>query len=191
MSQSKKPKVIKMTDKIDYSRDVSADGRFPIILEVGAIAAADMGYSEGQIRSEYAHNAKERVDQLHAKFMRDLTGNATIEERDTWPRKLAAAVAIKGKSSDKRHIAALAKGAEERGITVSKFAERILEKDLKFAVLQDEADALRTRAKVGIAQAASEAVPLSNIDSAFRQLFDQIALAGAAKIAEWQTGASS
>lgn len=43
---------------------------------------------------EYRTNGLRKVDNAHADFMRTLTGDATIEERDTWVTKAAAAAYV-------------------------------------------------------------------------------------------------
>lgn len=43
---------------------------------------------------QYRTNGLRKIDDVHAEFMRTLTGDATIEERDTWVTKAAAAAYV-------------------------------------------------------------------------------------------------
>lgn len=99
--------------------------------------------------------AAKMIDDYHAKMMRDLTGNATIEERDTWQAKRNAAAALVAGSADEHQTAMITLEATEREITPEALAGLILEKNAAFHVLIGRAAGIRTKAKMAVGTAKS------------------------------------
>lgn len=117
------------------------------------------------------HSALQAVDKQHATFMRDLTGNATIEERDTWQSKELAARALVAQveanataaaaNEDPPQIATLSQiemltiEANYRGVTPTELAETIIAKADLFKKLTGLAAGVRAKARAAIKAATT------------------------------------
>lgn len=150
--------------KIDFTKAVDADAK----------------------RAALRTAAQARIAAEHAAVMRVLTGNATIEERDTWKTKEDAARAFLYGAATAGQQAMLELEAEGRGEEVQALASAIVAKADSFARLIGLASKLRAEARAAVDQATDAAVPLSGvpagIDAVFSSLSDQVAAA----IADWQ-----
>jgi len=100
---------------------------------------------------------EKQVDAFHAKLLRDLTGDASAEERDTWVVKAAAAKAVVAASADAGQEAMLTAEGTARGMTLAEMAMMIEAKDSQFKGLVGLAAALRVKGHNLIAAATSEA----------------------------------
>jgi hypothetical protein len=92
-------------------------------------------------------NALADVDRIHAEHLRQLTGNATIEERDTWAPKSLAARALLAGAADETQEAMLELEAGQRGVTAEVLAGIILARGVEFERLIGLAGAMRAKAR--------------------------------------------
>jgi hypothetical protein len=98
-----------------------------------------------------------QVEAFHAELLRNLTGGASAEERDTWVVKAAAAKAVVAGAADAGQQAMLTVEGTARGMTLAEMATMIEAKDAQFKVLVGKAAALRVHGHTLVAAAASEA----------------------------------
>lgn len=146
---------------------------------------------DAALRDAITQKALVRVNDTHTMFMRTLTGNATIEERDTWKTKEEAARAmIAGKATDGQ-TAMITLEAQGDGTDPAQLAATIVAKAEGYQTLIGMAAGLKTKAKAAIAQAVDPALPLDQIEVAIAQVFAQIASESTAAIAQWQSQGAS
>ncbi|WP_420567832.1 hypothetical protein [Thalassovita sp.] len=143
---------------------------------------ADPVPTHAQLRT----TALQRVDQEHAAFMRHLTGDATIEERDTWKTKEEAARAVLADAATPGQQAMLALEAEGRGEEVATLAATIVAKADGFAMLIGLASKLRAKARASITQATDDTVPVADVSAALDAVFTALGAQVQTAIAEWQ-----
>lgn len=98
-------------------------------------------------------NALAEVDQVHAGQLRQLTGNATIEERDTWAPKANAARALLAGAADEAQAAMLGLEAAQRGLSAEELTQTILARAAAFEQLIGVASAIRTKARAAFTSA--------------------------------------
>lgn len=140
-------------------------------IEVPIKPSAFHSWTEGEwrpqdeLRDELRKEAFVRVDAEHARYLEDLTGNASQAERDTWARKLLAARAIVSGTATPSDNATLTKGAEQRGLSLAAFADVIIARDAEFVAVVDLADAIRDKARNAVSDATAETVPLVEIET--------------------------
>lgn len=72
------------------------------------------------------------LDQEHAEILRNLTGNATIEERDTWQSKALAAEAIQAGNANPYQLDMIGTEASLSGVEVAELVTTILTKNAGF-----------------------------------------------------------
>lgn len=130
--------------------------------------------------------ALNHVDKVHAGFLRDLTGNATVEERDTWSIKESAARAIVGGSATEGQQSMLAYEAQGIGIEPLALAEIIIGKAEDFQALIGLAAGVKAKAKAAITQATGDQVPVEQVGPTLEQVFGQISAEIDAAIAQWK-----
>lgn len=116
-------------------------------------------------------SALAEVDRLHAETLRQLTGNATTEERDTWAPKATAARAILAGTADATQTAMLGLEAEVRGIPLKTWAKKVLENSAAFEVLVGKASAFRAKSR----KAINESADVDALDAAWKQLQKEMA----------------
>lgn len=98
----------------------------------------------------YRTEAIEAVKGQHAVFMRQLTGNATIEERDTWaPKAQAAERYINGTPTDAERLM-IETEAQFRQIDPTEFAMGVKAKADAFARLIGLAGGIKSKAEAAI-----------------------------------------
>lgn len=108
-------------------------------------------------------DAMRQVDVEHADLLRRLTGNATIEERDTWTVKEAAARAqLDGTATDSQQQM-LAMEAEGRQQSVNALASIIVAKADQFRVLVGLTSKLRAAARAGVEAATDAGVLIADV----------------------------
>jgi hypothetical protein len=127
-----------------------------------------------------------RVDQEHAGFLRNLTGNATIEERDTWKTKEDAARALVAGSATDGQQAMIAYEAQGDGTKPLALAQTIIAKAEAFQSLIGLAAGMKAKAKTAITQASSDQVPIEQVASALEQVFGQISAETNVAVAQWK-----
>lgn len=94
------------------------------------------------------------LDQEHATILRTLTGNATIEERDTWQGKALAAEAFENGLASTSQTEMLTTEASMSGLTVEELVGRILINSVNFMKMVGIAAGHRTATKDAINNAA-------------------------------------
>jgi len=107
--------------------------------------------------------ALQRLAPAHAAFLHAITGKATKEERDTWPVKQPAAVAVLAGDATPAQTAMLQREASRRGVTTEELAEHIIAKADENMLAVGEAGARRADALAAIIAATDEAVPLEEV----------------------------
>lgn len=163
------------------------DGKSYVIEELGAVVPEGASIVAPLPNREHLKKqAMHRIDQFHSQMMLDLTGNPTNEERNTWPRKLMAALAIDSGDTSELHLRALREGAVQRGLSAEEFAAVIIAKDSKFASLQDIADATRGMARAAVAKMFDEIEDIQAIQAALDKLFADLLVSAQSEIEEWQ-----
>lgn len=140
-------------------------------------------------REEQRAMAILRIEEVHADFLRNLTGNATIEERDTWKTKEEAARALIAGDASDGQTAMIGFEAAGAGVKPEVLAQTIIVKAEAFQTLIGKAAGLRAKAKAAIAQATDETVPLDQVEPALAAIFEQLATEAESAVAEWQAGA--
>jgi len=99
--------------------------------------------------------ALRNVDAAHATFMRNLTGNATIEERDTWQSKELAARAFEDETATPAQIEMLTIEATYIGTTPDVLATTVITKADQFKKLTGLAAGVRGKARAAIKAATT------------------------------------
>ena len=122
-------------------------------------------------RAAFRTAALARIDGEHASFIRMLTGNATIEERDTWKTKEEAARAFLAETATAGQQEMLALEAEGRGERVGALAATIVDKADGFVTLIGLASKLRAQARVAVKEATDDTVPIENVEAAIDAVF--------------------
>jgi len=87
--------------------------------------------------------AIEQIHEMHAEVLETMTGNATVQERDTWPVKQAAAEAFIAGSASETDILMLTIEAELTQIPVEQLAATVVYKAQVFKQLVGKAAGLR------------------------------------------------
>ena len=157
---------------------------FDLVLASGNVA--DYAPPPAVDRDVQRGAAMARVNSLHAGFLRDLTGGATVEERDTWQTKEAAARAMVAESATGGRNAMIGFEAAGAGVDPLALAQTIIAKAERFQTLVGMAAGLRAKAKVAIALAAGEPVPADDVAGAIDAVFAQVPVEVDAAIAEWK-----
>ena len=166
---------IKNDDKISIGIDVAI--------------ALQLGYPQDVVRESMRAEAMKQVDQEHAHIMRTLTGDATIEERDTWASKAAAAKAYLADSATEEQKMLIELEAAGDDTLPSDLAARIVAKTIAFHRLIGMASAMKRRASYALSQAVSDDVPIEDVEQAVTDAFEQISTETAAEINLWKTSA--
>ena len=149
--------------QIDFSRAISPDAQ----------------------RAQMRADALTRINAEHAAFMRQLTGDATIEERDTWKVKEEAARAVLADTANAGQQAMLALEAEGRGEDIATLAAAIVGKADAFALLIGMASKMRAQARAAVAQATDDTVPMGDVTAALQAVFDGLSISVQQAIEAW------
>lgn len=156
------------------------------IKKMGLLFVADMGLPVERLRAACRVGAIERIDLLHASFMRSLTGDATVEERDTWkPKEEAARAYVDGSASDGQKAMIDLEAAGTGGDPVA-LAARVVAKAEAFLILIGIAAGLRAKARAAIIPVTADNVPLEGIADALDQVFAQIDAEVQEAITQWE-----
>lgn len=131
--------------------------------------------------------AIQRINQAHATFMRELTGNATIEERDTWKTKEEAARAYLLNTATEGQSMMIELEAQGDGTEPTVLAQIIVARSEGFQKLIGMAAGLKNKAKAAIAQATDETVPIEQVAVALEQVFQQIEIETQNAINVWRS----
>lgn len=136
---------------------------------------------------EQREEALYKVDQEHAKFLRTLTGNATIEERDTWKTKEEAARAFVNNSASDGQKAMIAYEAQGDKTDLIDLAKSIIVKAEGFQALIGLAAGMKAKAKTAIYQITNEQIPIENVSPGLVQLFEQMSIETDAAVQQWKS----
>ena len=134
-------------------------------------------------RAMVAHTlaeARRWVEDRHAALLAQLTGNASLEERDSWKIKQEAAAALLDGRASPIQTDMLAMEAAGRGLSVDALATLIMTKSDAFCVFVGAAGAVRGRALARLDGLAATVMGLAQTDTelaAVRAAFDQEAAA--------------
>ena len=151
---------IKHDDKISIGIDVAT--------------ALQLGYPQDVVREAMRAEAMKQVDQEHAHIMRTLTGDATIEERDTWASKAAAAKAYLADSATEEQKMLIELEAAGDDTPPSDLAARIVTKAVEFHRLIGMASAMKRRGRVALGQAVAEGGPIEDVEASLENALDLI-----------------
>ena len=99
--------------------------------------------------------ASEEVNQTHASTLRIATGNATIEERDTWSPKSGAAHAHTSGTATESQTAMLSVEAELSGRTIEELVSVIIERSSAYLLLVGQIAGVRSNLLLSISNATS------------------------------------
>ena len=121
------------------------------ITKLGTIAGKKALFEAGQ------HLAHRAIDEQHASLMRQLTGGATIEERDTWQSKELASVALLAETATAGQIQMLTIEAGYLSTTPDVLAAKIIAKADAFKMLIGLAAGIRGKAHAAVDAAKTEA----------------------------------
>lgn len=155
-------------------------------LQRGEVAIADPVFPAREVQRE---NAFRYIDQVHADFLRDLTGDAAPEERDTWAvQEVAARAYLDGvaKPGQARMIDLLAGGA---GLSGSEMASVIVAKAEAFEVLVGMAGALRQGARAAVRAATSDDHSVEDAALNLEMVFDDLRGQVSSAVVEWKAAA--
>lgn len=127
-----------------------------------------------------------RIRDVHADFLRQSTGHATVEERDTWkPKEEAARALIAGSATDGQ-TTMLQFEAEGGGTDLLVLAQIVVAKAEAFQALIGIAAGIKAKAKSAIMQATDETVPVEQVGPALEALFAQLPTEADAAVAQWR-----
>ena len=103
---------------------------------------------------EVKAEAIERVTISHSDFLRELTGDATLEERDTWQSKALAAEAILNGTDSPAQLDMITTEAELTGETVNELVQTILQKHQVYSKLIGLAAGMKRKTQSQISEAS-------------------------------------
>ncbi|WP_420012234.1 hypothetical protein [Tateyamaria sp.] len=153
-------------------------------------------------RDEQRAMALLRIDEVHAGFLRSLTGNATVEERDTWQPKVVGAKFVRSANDAKieaeiarlnadhpdalHDLATLVDDVGEDLAAIRALADTVLRLSLEYKRLIGKASGLKRRAKETVTRATNETVPVEQVRPALEALFVQLSTEVDAAVAQWR-----
>lgn len=125
------------------------DGTFHSITELGVEIPSNALTEKPDIRStdEVKLDTISYIVNKHAEFLRVSTGDATIEERDTWQTKAIAAVAFTSNSASNSQKLMLQSEADILDTDVNVLVQTILQKYENYQKLIGLASGLRSKGK--------------------------------------------
>lgn len=150
----------------------TADGTKVTITDIGASKPTDaLDTPPPPSREEQRAAALTKVDAEHARALRDLTGGATIEERDTWKTKEEAARAMIELEATPGQSAMIELEAAAKGLSAEDLAQAIMAKAEAYQQLIGLAAALKAEAKTAVTAATSDDVPLDDVAAGLQAVF--------------------
>ncbi len=115
----------------------------------------------------------QRINAEHARILRLATGNATIEERDTWTTKAQAAQAVLADNASDEQKNMLALEATVTGETVEELATTIIDRLHQYEKFIGHAAGIKRKAIDDIKTAAKED-DIEKIVTAFNQKIEEL-----------------
>ncbi len=140
-------------ERVPYPMDM-------LVAEYGAATAGKMVFEAAQ------HQARSNVDEQFDLIMRKQTGNASVEERDTWKTKEEASRAILDDSATPAQAQMIALEAQFRGVEPAALAQNVVAKSDGFKILIGMAAGIKAKAHAAIDAATSEAELIAAGDAA-------------------------
>ncbi|MGV6840170.1 MAG: hypothetical protein ACWA40_08260 [Planktomarina sp.] len=137
----------------------------PNSLGAGYTWNPETGKWDAPPREALKAEALRQVDAEHAHVLNQLTGGASIEERDTWKTKEDAARALIDEKASKGQTAMLTLEAEAKDMTAADLAQTIIAKATGYQMLIGKASALKAAAKTAIAAATADTVPDDKVET--------------------------
>lgn len=141
-------------------------------------------------RAALRASALKRIDAEHAAFLRQLTGEATIEERDTWKTKEEAARAVLAETATEGQNNMLVLEAEGRAEDVGALAATIVAKADAFVTLIGMASKVRAIAYAAVIEATDDSVPVADVPEALDTVFAELAMRVQNAISDWRGSAA-
>ena len=153
--------VIKVTDGLDLLAAYQANQDYELFYHIWDGTEIKLNAPP---KAEWLAVVVARINDVHAGFLAKFTGNASTEERDTWPIKLALAKQVIAETASSTDIALMAVEAIGAGITTLELANVIVTKAENYSRLIWLAGSIR---KKGIEQvkAASEYSEVAAIET--------------------------
>jgi hypothetical protein len=150
--------------KNEEGKDVSEKIQIQVL---GDVQPEDSFDEEPDLRTlgEVKVEAIERVAISHSNFLRELTGGATIEERDTWQAKALAAEAIANATPSASQLDMITTEAELTGENIADLVQKILVKYRNYSKLIGLAAGMKRKTESEILEASS----ISEIDEILEQ----------------------
>lgn len=108
------------------------------------------------------------IDENHATILQNLTGEVTVEERDTWPVKGQAAMAIKAGTATAAQTAMIRTEADLAGDDFNQLVDYLIARTESSMQIVGLASGLRRAARAAIRACTTEAevkAALASIDS--------------------------
>lgn len=132
-------------------------------------------------------DALAKVDDFHAQVLRDLTGGATVEERDTWKVKEDAARALIAGSATAGQQSMLALEGKGDDSTAEEIAAIVIAKADAFLTLIGTAAGLRRKARNAVKAAADGAAQYDDVDAAVSTVLTTFKMEADAAIEAFKT----
>lgn len=155
---------------VSYATSENDTGRLLDVVSLGPISAAALGFSDDQIRRELKEHALTQIQHGHATLLRRLTGNVTLEERDTWMVKEQAARAYlqdapEASNATDGQKALIETEAQGRAQEPADLARVIVAKAEAYQRLVGLAGGLRGKARVAVSKAVVDASSAEELHS--------------------------
>lgn len=128
------------------------------ISEIGELIPEGSFSEKPDLRTldEIKQEANQTVEQSHAQFLRNLTGNATIEERDTWQAKALACEAISNNTASEIQTEMIATEAQIMGEEIETLITKILTRYGAYQKLIGLASGLKRKTQATIDQCTTK-----------------------------------
>lgn len=153
----------------------SADDETPFAREVwAALSGREIAQPAAIAREVQRDAALRQIDAAHAAYLRDLTGGATVEERDTWKAKEEVARAYVAGAATSGQAAMLAAEAAGAGLSEADLAAKVIAKADSFLALIGIAAGLRAKACAAIMIAGAEDVPPEDVGARIAAALSQM-----------------
>ncbi|MBI1495407.1 hypothetical protein [Halocynthiibacter styelae] len=157
--------------------------RFGVLQEIPARPSSNHSWIDGEwiVVSDYPPHQEQRqialaeIDRMHARYLEEFTGSATVAERDTWKVKEEAARALVAGNATAGQAAMLVSEAQGRGVTEPELAATIIGKAERFLSLVGIAGGIRAKGRSAILVATDEGVPLDEVEGRVKAVFAMLA----------------
>jgi hypothetical protein len=165
---------------------IDADGYPDLFAEIEA--AGDVAAYVAPAPDDHATQraaAYAKIDVAHAGFIGALAGDATSEERDTWPEKASAARAMVAGTAEASQSAMIVAEAAGDGTGPAALAAVIVAKADAMRDLIGAASGLRRKARAAVAAASDESVDIDAVADAIAAVLSVMNDEAKAAALEW------